>query len=461
LIFSQIKAILAKMSEVRRNQRMSRAEFEAMKLEKFRKLVRYANERSPYYAQIIRERGINLETCMPTDFPVLDKSILMANFDGIVTERRITKRAVSEFLTRSVDPNECLFGDYHVIHTSGSSGEVGYFLYSERDWVRGMAGGMVRRSPEKRPRPKRKNFGRWRMAYYAAVGGHFAGVSIIASAQQGLEKLFVKVALFEVNDPLPQVIAQLNEFQPDFLGGYTTAMKILAAKQREGLLRLSVQGVACGGEAMTPVDKAYIEESFGCETNSGYASSEHLMMGMTNPDGRTMTLFDDDLIYEFFDDHCLITNLLNYTMPLIRYRMSDILHPIAQTNPTSPYMVADTLVGRTEKMPMFLNREGAEDFIHPLSVVELLFAGVTRFQMQLVDRTSFCFVVCLDAALTDAKRNESIAGVKHRLREFLDQKLMNNVTFEVVAVDDIPVDPRTRKFKLIVDAPKIMVKVIA
>jgi phenylacetate-coenzyme A ligase PaaK-like adenylate-forming protein len=452
-MLSEFRTMFRKMGEVRRNERMSRAEFESMKLEKFRRLVRHANQHSPYYSQIIRERGIHLDTCVPKDFPVLDKTILMANFDAIVTDRRITKQAVADFLTRSVAPNDLLFGDYHVLHTSGSSGEVGYFLYSELDWVRGMTGGMLRRPASPRPRLKKKGFRRWRMAYYAAVGGHFAGVSMMASAQRGWGKLFVKVGLFEVNDPLPRVIAQLNEFQPDFLGGYTTAIKILAAKQREGLLKISVLGIACAGEAMTPADKAYLEETFGCEANGGYGCTEHLMMGYSNPDGRTMTLRDDDLIYEFFDDHCLVTNLFNFTMPLIRYRMSDILRPIAQPNPTSPYIVVDSLVGRTEKMPMFLNRDGAEDFIHPISIVELIFAGVTRFQMQLVDRSSFRFLVCLDTALTAAQRNESIIGVQHRLREFLDQKLMNNVQFEVVTVDNIPLDQRTRKFKLIIDAP--------
>jgi phenylacetate-CoA ligase len=148
-----------------------------------------------------------------------------------------------------------------------------------------------------------------------------------------------------------------------------------------------------------------------------------------------------------------VTNLFNYTMPLIRYRMSDILRPIVQENPTSPYIVVDTLVGRTEKMPIFLNRDGAEDFIHPISVVELIFAGVTRFQMQLIDKAAFRFLVCLDSALTQEQRIDALKGVETRLREFLGQKRMNNVRFDVVAVDDIPLDARTRKFKLIVDAP--------
>ncbi|MEJ0007093.1 MAG: hypothetical protein WDM77_12215 [Steroidobacteraceae bacterium] len=67
---------------------------------------------------------------------MLTKSLLMANFDGIVTDRRITRRTVADFLTRSSDPGARLFGEFTVLHTSGTSGEVGYFLNTDADSAR-------------------------------------------------------------------------------------------------------------------------------------------------------------------------------------------------------------------------------------------------------------------------------------------------------------------------------------
>jgi phenylacetate-coenzyme A ligase PaaK-like adenylate-forming protein len=451
-MLGEMLATMKSMRDGRRNERLTRAEFEASKLQKFRKLVRHANERAPFYADLIRSRGINIETCVPVDFPVLTKSIVMDNFDRIVTDRRVTRAAVTEFLSRSSDPNDRLFGVYHVLHTSGSSGEVGYFVYSQVDWSRGTSLQMRIRSS--RPGAKR-HFGRLRIAYYAAVGGHFAGVSMMNTAKHGLGRLLVDLRLFEVNSPLSGVVEELNRFQPDLLTGYPTALKILAAKQREGALRIHPIGVGGGGEAMTLADKSYLEGAFGCVAGNSYGCTEHLMMGFSNPDGRTMTLFDDELIYEFFNDHVLITNVFNHTMPLIRYRMSDILRPLPgvtpPTHPGSPYIVIDNIIGRTEKMPAFINRDGVEDFIHPISVVELFIAGVTRFQMQLVSKTSFRFAIVLDASLSASQREEATAATAQRLREFLDQKMMQNVTFEVLTVEDIPIDPRSGKFKLIVD----------
>ena len=45
-----------------------------------------------------------------------------------------------------------------------------------------------------------------------------------------------------------------------------------------------------------------------------------------------------------------------------------------------------------------------------------------------------------------------MAGLRTRLAEILRHKRMDNVAFDIVVVDDLPVDPKTRKFRLIVDA---------
>src|SRR5262245_10574549 len=125
--------------ELKRVAQLTRAELEAAKLAKFRKLVGHVQQRSPYYRRIIAERGIDVAASTPEQFPVLTKSLLMQNFDEIVTAPGVTKSAIAEFLTRSHDPTEMFLGRYRVIHTSGSSGEVGYFVYSNRDWANGTA----------------------------------------------------------------------------------------------------------------------------------------------------------------------------------------------------------------------------------------------------------------------------------------------------------------------------------
>lgn len=426
---------------------LTRAELETQKLAKFRRLVRHAQARSPYYRRLIEERHIDVDSCTPLDFPVLTKSLLMQHFDEIVTDRSITKQAVAEFLTRSHDPIERFRNRYRVIHTSGSSGEVGYFVYSTRDWAHGTA---MRPSSERAVR-KGGTKGKFRLAFFGAVDGHYAGVTLVSSFTTGLAKLFVDARLFEVNDPLPEVVEQLNEFQPEVLIGYTTALKILAAEQQRRALALErVINVTTAGEATSTADMTMLEQAFGCRVVNSYGCSEHLGMGASTPGGDKIVLYDQDLIFEFFDDHSLVTNLFNYTQPLIRYRMSDVLRPVP-AGEHAPYLVIESLVGRNELQPVFTNRNGVSDFISPHTINEIFVAGVTRFQLHLTGDESFRFPICLDRALDDQGRAAAVAGVEARLREILARKHMDNVRFEVVPTDDLPVNPRTRKFQLIVD----------
>ncbi len=428
---------------------LTRAELEASKREKFRALLRHANAHAPYYAHIIRERGLDPETCTPADFPELTKKILMANFDGIVTDPRLNKKVVADFLTRSSDPKDLLFDEFTVMHTSGTSGEVGYFLYAPADYGRMRANARRNRKLYRGVFPRKwPGLRRLRIAFYGATGGHYAGVTGVASMQRGLARWVVNAKAFEVNTPLPGVIAQLNAFQPDVLFGYTTALKMLGDEQRAGRLKISPMAVSATGEMVTPADMQFLSEAFGgTMASSMYACTEHMMLGMSNPGGQTMTLIDDNLEFEIHDDHSIITNLFNYTMPLIRYRMSDILRPVSE--PGSRYIVIQNLVGRTEQMPLFVNSAGATDFISPHTINEVFVPGVTRFQMQITGPASFIFPICVDAALDEPARAAAAAGIRARLKEILQQKGLGNVAFEVPIVAEIPLNERTRKFQLI------------
>jgi phenylacetate-CoA ligase len=427
-----------------------RSALDADKEQKFRALVRHAHTHSRYYADIIRERALDVSTCTPADFPVLTKSILMANFDNIVTDRRITKQVVADFLTRSSDPKDLLFDEFTVTHTSGTSGEVGYFLYAPADHARLRATMLRNRrafrglSPGFRLRPRRI-----RIAFYGATGGHYAGVTSVASMQRGLRRLLLDARAFEVNTPLPSVVQQLNQFQPDMLFGYTTALKMLGEEQRAGRLKLQPAAISATGETVTKSDMELLSDAFGgAPTSSVYACTEHMMMGFSNPDRETMTLINDGLVFEFHDDHSIVTNLFNYTMPMIRYRMSDILRPVSPSG-VRPTVIRN-LVGRTEQMPIFVNREGVKDFISPHTINEIFVTGVTRFQMQITGQSTFRFPICVEPALNPEARAAAVAAVKSRLKEILEQKGLSNVTFEVPIVADIPLNERTRKFQLIV-----------
>ena len=427
----------------RRNLRLSRDRLEAAQLTKFRRLVSHAKRHSPYYRAVIDKHGIDPATCVPADFPVLTKSDVIGHFDEIVTDRRITRHRISEFLARSADPSELFEDRYHVLHTSGTSGTVGYFVFSHEAWIKG-ASHVVRAAPL-----------RWRRrtAFVAATRGHFAGASLMLTGNRGSNHLFFDVRTFDVGQPLPQIIEGLNQFQPHNLSGYATMLKVLAEAQERGDLRIKPSHVGNGGEPLLPEVKAYLERIFKVPVLNGYASSEHLYMAMTLPGSDGMHLLEDDLIFEIQDDHIYVTNLFNDTMPLIRYRMDDVLVPESNGHSGYPFTKVKEIVGRCEDALVFTNEHDESDFIHPIAIVELIVKGLNAWQIVLESSTSFRFRARFDNGLSPQECQAARQRVREKMNAMLAEKKMSNVQFEIEQVESLAVDPHSGKFRLVVRDP--------
>ncbi len=283
----------------------------------------------------------------------MTKNEVIEHFDRIVTDPRITRNRIKEFLSRSVDPLELFEGEFHVLHTSGTSGTMAYFVFSPDAWIKGSSQ-IVRMAPLRL---------RQRIAFVAATRGHFAGVSLMLVGNHGANNLFYDVRTYDVNMPLSQIIDALNEFQPHLLSGYAAVLKALAAAQTQGQLRIRPTMIGNGGEPLSSELKCHLERVFGVPVANAYASSEHLYMGLTLPGSRGISLLEDDLIFELKDDHTCVTNLFNYTMPLIRYRMDDVLVPDLDGPAHHPFTRIREVIGRHEDALAFTNRHGLEDFI--------------------------------------------------------------------------------------------------
>jgi phenylacetate-coenzyme A ligase PaaK-like adenylate-forming protein len=437
--------VLAKLYELHGNGLSTRSAIENRKLKKFRHLVAYLNQKSPYYGNLIRDLDIDIEECLPTDFPVMTKTMVMENFDRIVTDSRVTKDGIKSFLDRSKDHRNPFLDTYHVVHTSGSSEEIGYFIFSRADWLRALAQGI-------RNEPLGRVFERRSFAFFGKTGGHYAGVSTVTTGIYNAANKKHDIRIYDINDPLNSTVEDLNAFQPKVLGGYTTALKMLAEKQSAGMLRIAPRSIEALGEVVTEADKAYLQSVFQCGVFNLYGCSEHLLMGITRPGQSAMTLYDDDLIYEFHPDHTIVTNLFNSTLPLIRYRMSDILRLHSPPTPALPYPLIENIAGRLDVTVTFKNRFGDEQVVSSYMIGAHAIPGILRYQLQPLTETSFNFAICLESGLTPAQQTDAADCAGQWLKSVLAQKMMDNVSFYIRIVDDIPVNPKTGKFDSILSS---------
>ncbi len=438
----KILTLLLKCLEIRRNSRLTPQELSERRLRKFRKFMRFVRDHSRYYGRIIRESGVDVGTCVPENFPVMTKRTLMTHFDDIVTTPAITKEGIADFLSRSNDPSELHKGKFVVLHTSGSSGEIGYFVYSLSDWWRGYAQFSRLHSFALRKRTA---------AYFGATGGHFAGVTQFLTCRRSLLKLLYRAETFEINSPLQPILDRLNGLLPDILSGYPSGLLMLALKKLTGELGISPLFLYSGGEPLGPDTRETIKIAFPVPLLNLYDSTEHMLMAVGHPHQEGMYLLEDDLVFELHADHTCVTNLFNRTLPLIRYRMEDVLQPMTDADRPGPYRRISNLIGRMEQALVFTNRHGSEDFISPIIIVEFHVRNLRRFQIRLSSRESFVFKACLEKGLRQEEREEVFRDIRIKLREILSQKEMDNVTFDIVEVDDLQVDPKTGKFKLITD----------
>jgi phenylacetate-CoA ligase len=100
-----------------------------------RRLLRAALDNSPWHAR--RLRGVDPERFHEGDLgalPPMTKSELMAHFDGIVTDRRLSRATVEHHLA-SLTSDSYLLGRYHGVASGGSSGQRGIFVYDWDAWV--------------------------------------------------------------------------------------------------------------------------------------------------------------------------------------------------------------------------------------------------------------------------------------------------------------------------------------
>ena len=433
---------LAAVVELKRSRRLPPDAVAERRLRRFRELAVYARERSPYYRRVMQEQTIDPATSTPEQFPVMTKRLLADHLGEIVTDPRLTKEAIHGFLEHSRDPSNRLLGRYVVLHTSGSSGEPGVALFDPRAWARGIASALQRGDVSLIGR-------RRRVAYLGAVNGHFAGISMTGSVRDWPLRRFFELRPFEVNQPIQRIIDGMNEFKPDIIVGYGSAMRPLADAQLAGRLDIAPMAVSSSGEAILPADLAVIEQAFGRCVSNVYACSELMFLGRQDPGSPSMRLFENDLIFETAADHTLVTNTVNRIMPLIRYRLDDVLVPLEADGERKAF---SGIVGRMEQTASFVNSNGREEWFGWHLIAGLMVPGVRRFQMQITGPDSFRLLLELEEGLDATGIEAARRGMDNDVRAALVAKELANVRFSIQVVESIPIDPHSGKFRLIVKA---------
>jgi phenylacetate-coenzyme A ligase PaaK-like adenylate-forming protein len=256
----------------------------------------------------------------------MTKDDLMANWDGIVTDPRLSLDRVEEHLL-SLSGDAYLLDRYHAVASSGSSGRRGVFVY---DWEAWLAFALCLRRyviPWAQSQPG--EVPEVAAALVAERASHLSSASM-----QTFSDPLRPIHLFSVSLPLHEIVAGLNQLQPTVIVGYPSLLHRLAGAAREGSLRIALRRIHSVGEQLEPEVRSALEATFEAAVFNEYTSSEGaIATACGHADGGHVA---DDLIYlEPYDEQgrpcgvgtpsasVYLTNLFNLALPLIRFEIRD------------------------------------------------------------------------------------------------------------------------------------------
>ncbi len=449
----KLAEIVSHSIRLRSAKRQSPEERALARQKKLSPLLKHVWKYSPFYRKLYENHGLTYESLNVVkleDLPFVDKDMIRDNFNEVVCDKNLKHDVLSRFIIDPANRDKLFLDKYTVIHTSGTTGSPAIFVYGPKE-INLLSAVMFSRV-NKLSNPTRRT----RLLLLTAIEGKYAGVAISDNAPRFLYKKHK----CSVNLSSEEIIATAQSFQPDVIGGYASAIHLLALEQLKGRINLHPKSIVCAGEALTAVARKDMAEAFGIEPTNFYASSESMAMAVECQSHRHMHLFDDLHYFESVDTdlnpvkpgktgRLVLTNLYNYTLPLIRYRSTDCITLSPQACPCgSSLPILQSLTGRSEEYLWFETAQKSQEFIHPITFAEIFAPGLERFRV--VQRSKREFVVQAQAS---QGRDEVRRIIHEQLDNILELKgLDQSVRYSVDFVEQLAAQSKSGKFDLIIPA---------
>ena len=389
---------LTDLYRLKKNVKLSAEKMCSLQDGKLRKLLRFAWEHSAYYRAAFEKAGITeeqLDTLPLSCFPTIDKQMLLEHFDELVTVPDLKQENLREFDAGEAADRKPYQGKYHVVHSSGSTGKPGYFVYDEDAWSQ-MLLGIIRAAlwGMSMPQILRLLMKRPRIVYIAATDGRYGGAMAVGDGTRGVgaSQLYL-----DIKTPVTEWIRQLKAFRPNIVIGYPSAIKILAQLMENGEVSLDAERVISCGEPLGSSLRTYLENIFRTQVVNFYGASESLALGVETDLEEGMLLFDDMNIIEVED-------------------------------------------------LWFEDGRGNREFLHPLAIEGFCIEGLKDYQFRQTTKDTFeMYAETGNGVSREQIRQEMLL----RMRKILAEKRLDYVQFYVNFVEEILPDIRTGKKTLI------------
>jgi phenylacetate-CoA ligase len=160
--------------------------------------------------------------------------------------------------------------------------------------------------------------------------------AIRAVARGTLERMkLLRLRPIDCRLPPEEIHAQLADYQPDFVSGYSGTLARVARLNDPRKRAFRPRVVVTGSEVLTPSMRRDIEEGFGARVFDTYGSHEFTRIAYECRLGGDLHVCDDTVVLEVLAEgrpvapgergEVVVTGLHSLTMPFIRYSLGDLV----------------------------------------------------------------------------------------------------------------------------------------
>jgi len=339
--------------------RFSPDKVRAYQEKKVMELLKFSMDKASYYKNSFR--GYPLDSF--SDFyqlPTINKQIMMDNFDGINT-CEIALEDVKAYAVEKELNKDYLgyYKDQYVIGlSSGTSGNKGIYITSKE-------------LTEKLP-----------FVFLARSGISlkllpFRILFLLRVFSQGFEDInapFVNLQYLSTMTPVKEIIRKINENKINILMAPPSLIRLLLIHKAS--IHHPLKMVVTYAEVLEKEEKSRFENVFNTKVIEIYQASEG-QIGSTCRCGNLH--INEDLVFvELYDEKgqeitqpdevatkMLVTNLVNYAQPLIRYEMNDLVVLGEKCPCGSSFRVIKKIIGRNDDVMYFYNSRRVLQHVFP------------------------------------------------------------------------------------------------
>jgi putative adenylate-forming enzyme len=283
-------------------------------------------------------------------FPIIDKSIMMANFDDLNTvgikKHTAFELAIAAETTRNFSST---LDGYTVGLSSGTSGNRGLFIVSQQEQQAWAGTILAKALPKSILTPQR-------IAFFLRANSNL---------YETVSRQRIQFNYFDLFDPVENHIDRLNQIAPTILVAPPSMLRLLADARSNGTLNIIPNDIFSVAEVLDPLDEIYIRDRFNSTIHQLYQCTEGFL-GSTCKHG-TLHLNEDILAIQkdYIDRDAgkfmpIITDFNRRTQPIIRYRLNDILTERQTPCPCGSILTAlESIEGREDDIFWLSAQTGA------------------------------------------------------------------------------------------------------